>query len=100
MPTDSASKGKHAALAVCLGGGGSYAIGFHLGVAHGLAQSGVRVASGPMVGTSGGSHAAVALSTGMSFDDAAPIWADYMTTVGHIWVSAAELTERLYGDKT
>lgn len=84
-------------LVLTLGGGGGYAFGFSMGVAKGLADAGIDVTRAPIVGTSGGSHAAVALGAGMSIDDVAPGWEDYVDGVGLFWVDASALTEPLYG---
>lgn len=84
-------------LVVTFGGGGGYAFGFGVGVVHGLRDEGIDVTRAPMMGTSGGSHAAVALGAGMSFDDVRPEWQDYVDNVGLFWVKAAPLTETLYG---
>jgi predicted acylesterase/phospholipase RssA len=85
------------AIAVSCGGGGAFAFGFCLGVADGLRDQGIDISVGPLIGTSGGSHAAVAIAARLEFDDVAPIWRDYVETVGRIWVKAAPLTEGLYG---
>lgn len=87
-------------LTVTLGGGGAYALGFHLGVAGGLAEEGIDISRSPLMGTSGGSHAAAALATGMSFDEVSAIWQPYVDSVGSIWVDALPLAEDLYGERT
>jgi NTE family protein len=84
-------------IAVSCGGGGAFAFGFCLGVAHGLRDGGIDISVGPLIGTSGGSHAAVAIAAGLGFDDVAPIWRQYVESCGHFLVRASELTEQLYG---
>ncbi len=84
-------------IAVSCGGGGAYAFGFCLGVAHGLREGGIDISVGPLIGTSGGSHAAVAITAGLEFDDVAPIWREYVASCGHFLVRASPLTEQLYG---
>jgi predicted acylesterase/phospholipase RssA len=87
-------------MTVTIAGGGSYAFGFALGIAEGLAREGINIARLPIVGTSGGSHAAVAIAAGLGFDDVEPIWRDYVESAGRFWVRAAPLAESLYGDVT
>jgi predicted acylesterase/phospholipase RssA len=87
-------------MTVTIAGGGSYAFGFALGIADGLAGEGIDIARLPIVGTSGGSHAAVAIAAGIGFDTVEPIWRDFVESAGRFWVRAAPLTERLYGDVT
>lgn len=85
------------AIVTTIAGGGSYAFGFALGVATGLASEGIDLRSGPIVGTSGGSHAAVAIGAQLTFDEVEAIWTRYIETAGKFWVRAIELTEQLYG---
>lgn len=54
-------------LALVYGGGGSYGIGYNLGVADGLAAAGIPVATAPSLGTSAGSWAASAVALGVGF---------------------------------
>jgi predicted acylesterase/phospholipase RssA len=84
-------------LVATLGGGGAYALGFHLGIAQGMREEGIDLATVPLMGTSGGSHAAVAIASGMTFDEVVAIWQPYVDSVGSIWVDALALTEMLYG---
>jgi predicted acylesterase/phospholipase RssA len=84
-------------LAVCLGGGGSVALGFALGISDGLHAEGIALSTSPLVGTSGGSHAAVAIRAGMTFDAIAPVWAEYVANSKTFWVRAYEIAEKLYG---
>jgi predicted acylesterase/phospholipase RssA len=84
-------------IILTLGGGGAYALGFHLGIVEGLRREHVDVTNIPVMGTSGGSHAAIALAGGMSFDEIVPIWQRYVDDTGSFWVRASTLTEELYG---
>ena len=84
-------------LVVTIGGGGSYAFGFALGIARGLREEGIDIASVPLVGTSGGAHAAVAIAAGLSFDDVEPIWTNFVNSSGSLWIKSGPLAEQLYG---
>jgi hypothetical protein len=87
------------ALTVTMGGGGAFALGFHLGLAHGMRDGGVDIATSPLMGTSGGSYAAVALATGMAFDDIAPIWERHVEEARLLWGRAAPLAEELFASR-
>jgi predicted acylesterase/phospholipase RssA len=50
------------------GGGGAFGIAYGLGVAHGLAETGLPVATAPARGTSAGSWVASAVALGLAFD--------------------------------
>lgn len=56
-------------LAMVYGGGGVFGIAYTSGVARGLADSGVPVATAPALGTSAGSWTAAALALGLTYDD-------------------------------
>ena len=56
-------------LSVIYGGGGVFGIGYCVGVAQGLAEGGIPVATAPALGTSAGSWAAAAVALGLSYDD-------------------------------
>jgi len=84
-------------LVLTIGGGGSHSFGFAVGVVHGLRDEGIDVRRVPIVGTSGGSHAAVAIAADLSFDDVDPIWREFVASAGSFWTRAADLTEPLYG---
>lgn len=56
-------------LAMVYGGGGVFGIAYTSGVAAGLADTGIEVASAPSLGTSAGSWTASALALGMDYDD-------------------------------
>ena len=60
-------------LAMVYGGGGVFGIAYTSGVAAGLAEVGVDVASAPALGTSAGSWTASALALGLSYDDFAEL---------------------------
>jgi hypothetical protein len=61
-------------IAGCFGAGGATGIAFVLGVATGLAESGVDVRTGPMMGTSAGAYAAAALATDVDFEAVMAAW--------------------------
>lgn len=83
-------------VASCLGAGGAYGIAFVLGVVDGLAEAGLDVRNGPMVGTSAGGYAAAALAGGVNFDDVLQAWPKEFT----LKVSRAfDVTSPLYGDR-
>jgi hypothetical protein len=56
--------GPDAGVTACFGGGGFFALAFNIGVAEGLAEAGIDVRRGVMLGTSGGAWASGALATG------------------------------------
>ncbi len=56
-------------LAMVYGGGGVFGIAYTSGVAAGLADAGLPVASAPSLGTSAGSWTASALALGLDYDD-------------------------------
>lgn len=56
-------------LAMVYGGGGVFGIAYGAGVAHGLAEQGIAVASAPSLGTSAGSWVASAVALGLTYDD-------------------------------
>lgn len=59
-------------LSMVYGGGGVYGIAYGAGVAHGLAATGIPVATAPSLGTSAGSWVAATLALGLpyeAFDD-------------------------------
>lgn len=55
-------------LAMVYGGGGVYGIAYGAGVAHGLAQSGIPVATAPALGTSAGSWVASVIALGLPYE--------------------------------
>ena len=60
-------------LSMVYGGGGVFGIGYSAGVARGLEDGGVAVATAPALGTSAGSWTAAALALGLAYDDLADI---------------------------
>lgn len=60
-------------LAMVYGGGGVFGIAYTAGVATGLAEAGVPVATAPSLGTSAGSWTASALALGLTYDDFAAV---------------------------
>jgi predicted acylesterase/phospholipase RssA len=61
-------------LATCFGGGGAFGIGFDMGVARALMESGIALSSGPMLGTSAGAWTAGALAVGADLQDILAAW--------------------------
>lgn len=55
-------------LSMVYGGGGVFGIAFGLGVAHGLAAAGIKVAEAPALGTSAGSWVASALALDVPYE--------------------------------
>jgi hypothetical protein len=83
-------------LASCFGAGGAYGIAFVLGVATGLAESGIDVRTGPMIGTSAGAYAAAALATNVDFDAVMTAWpSQFKVKVSR----AVDVTRPVYGDR-
>ena len=60
--------GRHP-LTMVYGGGGVFGIAYTAGVAAGLAETGIPVATSPSLGTSAGSWTASAMALGLSYDD-------------------------------
>lgn len=58
-------------LAMVYGGGGVFGIAYGVGVAHGLAATGIPVGEAPALGTSAGSWVASILALGLGYDDIA-----------------------------
>lgn len=86
-------------MTVTLGGGGAFALGFHLGLHVGMRDAGVDIATVPLLGTSGGAHAAAAIGTGMTFDEIAPVWAEYVESSPTVGGRAGPLALSLYGTR-
>lgn len=83
-------------VASCFGGGGSYGIGFNLGVVMGLADAGIDVRQGPMIGTSAGSYTAAALRSDVSFEAVMEAWPkEFKLRVAR----TIEVTGPLFGDR-
>lgn len=90
--------GRRHPLSVVYGGGGVFGIGYCVGVAHGLAEGGIPVATAPSLGTSAGSWAASAVALGTSYDDVADIEAPSVPN-GRSGV-LAEVARSLFGEAT
>jgi len=84
------------AIASCFGGGGSYGIGFNLGVVMGLAAAGIDVMQGPMIGTSAGCYTAAALRSDISFEAVMEAWPkEFKLRVAR----ASDVTRPLFGER-
>jgi hypothetical protein len=91
--------GRDRPLAIALGGGGAFGIGFHLGVLDALGAAGVPIDDAPMLGVSAGAWAAAARASGRTIDDLAAGWRWgelRHTPNGRFDVRA--VTDRVYGD--
>jgi predicted acylesterase/phospholipase RssA len=81
-------------IASCFGSGGSYGIGFILGAVTGLADAGIDVMDGPMLGTSAGAYAAAALQSKVSFNAVMEAWPkEFKWRVAR----AVDVTRSVYG---
>ncbi len=83
-------------LAMVYGGGGVFGIAYGIGVAHGLAESGIPVASAPALGTSAGSWVASAVALGLSYDDFNDMQSPPLPTRRDVLYDAART---LFGDQ-
>ena len=86
-------------FAMAMGGGGSFGIAFHLGVAHALLDAGIPVDRGPMVGISAGAYAGAALVTGTDLEAIQDGWRHFARTRGPGRARTVEITTRLFGDR-
>lgn len=88
-------------MVVCFGGGGAYAMGFGIGVADGLRQGGIDIATATTIGTSGGSWAAAAVTAGLSFAEVADGWARHGEDPDRrrIWVQVHDLAAEVFGSR-
>jgi predicted acylesterase/phospholipase RssA len=84
-------------LSMVFGGGGVYGIAYGLGVAHGLSQAGIPVASAPSLGTSAGSWVASALALGLGYEDFADMQSPGVPTRRAILHEAAT---SVFGDRS
>jgi predicted acylesterase/phospholipase RssA len=82
--------------ASCFGGGGSFGIGFGLGVVTGLRDAGVPVDQGPMLGTSAGAWTAAAVAAGVTHDDLLGLSGSYEPTDDPVRV--IEMTRAVFGE--
>jgi NTE family protein len=84
-------------LAACFGGGGAFGIGFDMGVAQALIDSGIPVDEGPMLGTSAGAWTAAALAKGVDIEQIWDSWSRHPKTTRPPRV--IEATESLFGNR-
>ena len=85
-------------LAMVYGGGGVFGIAYTAGVATGLVEAGIPVASAPSLGTSAGSWTAAALALGLTYDDFA---GTRVPTVPNLRPGLlAQIARELFGDAT
>lgn len=82
-------------LATCFGGGGAFGIGFDMGVARALMESGIPLSSGPMLGTSAGAWTAGALAVGADLEDILAAWSKAPQDGS---APVIELTRSLFGE--
>lgn len=85
-------------LAMVYGGGGVFGIAYNSGIAAGLADTGIEVASAPSLGTSAGSWTASALALGMDYDDFADVRSPNVPNLRPGVV--VEIARELFGDAT
>jgi predicted acylesterase/phospholipase RssA len=83
-------------IASCFGGGGSFGIGFGMGVVSGLMDAGIPVDQGPMLGTSAGSWTAAALVAGVTHDDLLGLSEFYEPTDDPVRV--IDMTRAIFGE--
>jgi predicted acylesterase/phospholipase RssA len=83
-------------IASCFGGGGSFGIGFGMGVVAGLVDAGIPVDQGPMLGTSAGSWTAAALAVGVTHDDLLGLSEFYEPTDNPVRV--IDMTRAIFGE--
>ena len=83
-------------IASCFGGGGSFGIGFGMGVVAGLRDAGIPVDQGPMLGTSAGSWTAAAVAAGVTHDDLLGLSEFYEPTDDPVRV--IEMTRAIFGE--
>jgi predicted acylesterase/phospholipase RssA len=83
-------------IASCFGGGGSFGIGFGMGVAAGLRDAGIPVDQGPMLGTSAGSWTAAALAADVTHDDLLGLAEFYEPTDDPVRV--IDMTQAVFGE--
>ena len=83
-------------IASCFGGGGSFGIGFGMGVVAGLRDAGIPVDQGPMLGTSAGSWTAAALAAGVTHADLLGLAEFYEPTDDPVRV--IDMTRSVFGE--
>lgn len=87
----------HHPLSMVYGGGGIFGIAYGLGVAHGLARTGIPVATAPSLGTSAGSWVASAIALGLPWEHVARLESPDVPTRRPVLHEAAS---ELFGDRT
>jgi predicted acylesterase/phospholipase RssA len=83
-------------IASCFGGGGSFGIGFGMGVVAGLLDAGIPVDHGPMLGTSAGAWTAAAVAAGVTHDDLLGLSDSYEPTDDPVQV--IDMTRAVFGE--
>jgi NTE family protein len=83
-------------IASCFGGGGSFGIGFGMGVVAGLRDAGIPVDRGPMLGTSAGSWTAAAVAADVTHDDLLALTEFYEPTDDPVQV--IDMTRPVFGE--
>ena len=83
-------------ISSCFGGGGSFGIGFGMGVVAGLRDAGIPVDQGPMLGTSAGSWTAAAVAAGVTHDDLLGLAEFYEPTDDPVRV--IDMTRAVFGE--
>ena len=85
-------------LTMVYGGGGVFGIAYTAGVAAGLAETGVDVATAPSLGTSAGSWTASAMALGISYDDFQSVESPAVPTLRAGVL--ADIARQLFGEAT
>lgn len=85
-------------LTMVYGGGGVFGIAYTSGVAAGLAETGIPVATVPSLGTSAGSWTASALALGLSYDDFQEVESPPVPTLRQGVL--ADIARQLFGEAT
>src|SRR5262245_31253686 len=83
-------------ISSCFGGGGSFGIGFGMGVVAGLRDAGIPVDRGPMLGTSAGSWTAAAVAAEVTHDDLLGLAEFYEPTDDPVRV--IDMTRAVFGE--
>lgn len=82
-------------LALVYGGGGAFGIAFGLGVAHGLRDAGIPVATAPALGTSAGAWVASAVALGLDYAAFEDVEVPAVPTMRR--TALADIGRRLFG---
>jgi len=83
-------------ISSCFGGGGSFGIGFGMGVVTGLRDAGIPLDRGPMLGTSAGAWTAAAVAAGVTHDDLLGLGDSYEATDDPVRV--IDMTSAIFGE--